>query len=176
MHKKFLLAAGVAIGLGIATYASAQSEPAKSPAASATDAAMQGYYGNSAVMRNQDGKVIEVIYYRPDGTLRQWRDMWAEGPWVLNSGQDSSTICKWQQSAAHLAPTAWCHAFAPNRQVGDHWVMPENKGGHPEVVGGISVAKVNGKWVIPNAAPNAAPLVEIWSLEKGLVLPTSVVK
>lgn len=134
------------------------------------DVAMAGYFGNSMIFRDQSGKPIEILYYRPDRTVREWRDgEWAEGTWTLNNGQDSSIICQTRDFLGK--PFTFCHPFAPNKKVGDHWVSPEKGGGHPVTMGGIPVVNVNGKWVIADAPAATEPPKEIVSLEAGLVPP-----
>lgn len=168
MHKQ-CLALFIALIWLAATQVSAQTAVTQLAAASSGDATIQSYYGNSLALRDQQGNIVEIIYYRPDHTLRQWRGgIWMEGPWMLNSGQDSSTICKSREVDG--VAMAWCHAFAPNKQLGDHWINPETaKGGHPQVAGGIALIYVDGKWVIPHAPAGVPAPTEVWSLEKGLV-------
>src|SRR5450755_4022930 len=95
------------------------------PAAEPADAAAN-YYGNSEVFRNHSGKIVEIINFRPDHTMRLWRNAendsngtWREGKWVINSGQDSTILCNGPDD-----PSAkmYCHDFAPHKNIGDHWI------------------------------------------------------
>ena len=135
-----------------------------------TDKAMEGYFGNTMMFRDEAGRIIEVIYYRPDHTLRSWRDdEWVEGQWLINNGQDNSTIC--QTRGILGGPASWCHAFAPYKRVGDRWISPETSGGHPAypaTAGGIPVAEAAGQNVIAGSGP---PPSLVMSLEAGLVPP-----
>ena len=143
-------------------------------AAEPADAAAN-YYGNSEVFRDLSGKIVQIINLRPDHTMRLWRHasidgngMWLEGKWVINSGQDSTIVCNGPDDT----PTKmYCHSFAPDKNIGDHWISIEENG-HATRPGGIPVVQKDGKWVMKDAVATAVPAsVLIMSLEKGLVEP-----
>lgn len=133
------------------------------------------YYGNSEVFHDQSGKLIEIINFRADHTMRLWRipqndgnGAWREGKWLINSGQDSTILC---HGPNETAGKMYCHSFAPNKNIGDHWISIE-KNGHTDRPGGIPVVQKDGKWVMQDAAATPVPAdVLIMSLEKGLVEP-----
>jgi hypothetical protein len=134
------------------------------------DAGMAGYFGNTMMFRDLAGVIIEVIYYRPDHTMRSWRDgMWVEGEWLINNGQDNSIIMQSRDMFGHKA--SWCHAFSPFKQVGDRWIAPETRGGHPPypiVLGGIPVERAGGQ----NFVVGTSWVPElVMSLVPGLVSP-----
>ena len=143
-------------------------------AAEAADA-VANYYGNSEVFRDHSGKVIEIINFRPDHTMRLWRNAedgsngtWREGKWVINSGQDSTILCNGPNDPSGKM---YCHDFAPNKNIGDHWISIE-KDGHPDRAGGVPVVQKDGKWAMKDAAATPVPAdVLIMSLEKGIVEP-----
>jgi len=144
------------------------------PAAEPADA-VGNYYGNSEVFRDHSGNIVEIINFRPNHTMRLWRNpanggdgKWREGKWVINSGQDNTILCNGPDDT----PTKmYCHSFAPHKNIGDHWISIEENG-HPTRPGGIPVVQKDGKWVMKDAAATAVPAsVLIMSLEKGLVAP-----
>jgi hypothetical protein len=143
-------------------------------AAEPADAAAN-YYGNSEVFRDHSGRIVEIINFRPDRTVRLWRNpadggpgKWREGKWVINTGQDSTILC---HGPDDMPKMMYCHSFAPNKNIGDHWISIEENG-HPTRPGGIPVVQKAGKWVMNDAAATAVPAsVLIMSLEKGLVVP-----
>lgn len=145
-------------------------EPADADAAA-------NYYGNSEVFRDHSGNIVEILNFRPDHTMRLWRNpanhgdgKWSEGKWVINSGQDSTILCNGPNATPEKM---YCHSFAPRKNIGDHWISIE-KDGHPEHPGGIPVVQKDGKWVMQDAAAKPVPAdVLIMSLEKGLVEPPS---
>jgi hypothetical protein len=114
------------------------------------DQAMAGYFGNTMLFRDDCGKLIEVIYYRPDHTIRSWRDgMWVDGIWLINNAQDNSTIFQTREMLGTYA--SWCHSFSPGKKVGDRWIAPETRGGHPTypiTVGGVPVVEERGVLVV----------------------------
>jgi hypothetical protein len=135
------------------------------------DKGMAGYFGNTMMFHDDCGKLIEVIYYRPDHTVRAWREgMWVEGQWLINDAQDSSTIFQTRDMFGTFA--SWCHSFSPYKTVGDRWIAPETRGGHPTypiTVGGIPVVEKDGALVV--LGTRFAPGL-VMSMEKGLVAPT----
>jgi hypothetical protein len=143
-------------------------------AAEPADAAAN-YYGNSEVFRDHSGKIVEIINFRPDHTMRLWRNAgndgsgtWREGKWVINSGQDSTILC---HGPDDTPAKTYCHSFAPYKNIGDHWISIE-KNGRAERPGGIPVVQKDGNWVMKDAAATPVPAnVLIMSLEKGLVEP-----
>jgi len=134
------------------------------------DAAMAGYFGNSMVMRDPEGAIVHVLNYRPDHTVNGWRDgTWVAGQWLLNNAQDHSTLLQTRDLFGDTA--SWAHSFSPWKQVGDCWIAPETRGGHPPYpieVGGIPVDFVDGKAVITGT--NFPPSL-VMSMEAGLVAP-----
>lgn len=134
------------------------------------DSAMAGYFGNTFMFREDTGKLIEVIYYRPDHTIRSWRDgHWVDGEWLLNDAQDNGTI--FQTRDMFGVPASWCHAFSPDKHVGDHWIAPETRGGHPTYpirVGGVAVVERDGQWVV--AGTRSRPGL-VMSMLEGEVAP-----
>jgi hypothetical protein len=144
------------------------------PAAEPADAAAN-YYGNSEVFRDHSGRIVEIINFRPDHTMRLWRNaadggpgQWREGKWIINSGQDSTILCHGPDDTPKMM---YCHSFAPNKNIGDQWISIEENG-HATRPGGIPVVQKDGKWVMKDAVATAVPAtVLIMSLEKGLVEP-----
>jgi hypothetical protein len=134
------------------------------------DAAMAGYFGNTMVMRDPVGTIIHVINYHSDHTVRSWRDgHWVDGKWLVNNGQDNSTVLQTRELFNDTA--TWAHSFSPDKKVGDRWIAPETRGGHPTYpieVGGIPVEMTDGTPVV--AGTKYTPSL-VMSLEKGLVLP-----
>jgi len=129
------------------------------------DGPVAGYFGNTMVFRAGDGKIAELFYYRPDHTMRFWRNgAWTDGKWVVNSGQDSSKI--FHTYGILSKPASFRHPFAPFKKVGDRWINPETSCGIPLVPGGIPVITINGKSVVADTglAPGA-----MMSLEAGYV-------
>lgn len=114
------------------------------------DAAMAGYFDNSMLMLDATGTVIHVLNYRPDHSVNGWRDgIWVEGQWLLNNAQDHSTLFQTRDLFGGTA--SWAHSFSPYKRVGDYWIAPETRGGHPPYpieVGGIPVEYIDGKPVI----------------------------
>lgn len=132
------------------------------------DEAMAGYFGNSMVMRDPSGTIIHILNYRPNHTVNGWRHgVWVEGHWLLNNAQDNSTLLQTRDLFADTA--SWAHSFSPYKKLGDRWIAPETRGGHPPFpieVGGIPVQTLDGKQVV--AGTTYAPS-EIMSMEEGLV-------
>ena len=134
------------------------------------DKAMAGYFGNTMMFRDAAGKLIEIIYYRPDHTIRSWRDgIWVEGQWLTNDAQDNSTIFQTRDMSGTFA--SWCHSFSPYKEVGDRWIAPETLGGHPTypiTVGGIPVVEKDGAPVV--LGTRFTPGL-VMSMERGLISP-----
>ncbi|WP_434106061.1 hypothetical protein [Paraburkholderia caffeinilytica] len=135
-----------------------------------TDEGMEGYFGNTMMFKDDAGKVIEVIYYRPDHTMRSWRDgMWVEGQWLINDAQDNSTIFQTREIFGTF--TSWCHSFSPYKKIGDRWIAPETRGGHPTyplTVGGVPVIEEDGVLLVMGT--RFGPSL-VMSMEEGLVPP-----
>jgi hypothetical protein len=132
---------------------------------------MEGYFGNTLVMRDPDtDEIIHILHYRKDHTVSGWRGgMWGHGTWMLNNAQDSSILFQTREDMYGCA-ASWSHPFAPYKQVGDRWVTPDSMGGQafPLNVGGIPVEIIDGKPVV--SGTGAAPMI-VFSLEEGIIEP-----
>jgi len=136
-----------------------------------SDDRVAGYFGNSLVLRSDEGEILHLVYYRPDHTMSSWCDgEWAEGKWLVNTGQDALTIAHTREDLFDT-PVHWGHCFAPYKKVGDRWISPETWGGHPTYLAstGIPVELVEGMARVIGIAEILPGIY--FSLEKGLVKP-----
>lgn len=124
---------------------------------------ISGYYGNTQVLRDGNGRIVELIKYRPDHTMSLWkRGVWLEARWLINNGQDSSKV--FHTFEINGKPASWRHAFAPNKSIGDMWINPETEAGIPVHNGGLAVYSEGNKLLteVVNQEPGA-----YFSLEQG---------
>jgi len=94
------------------------------------DGALAGYFGNTMVLRDGNGQIIELVYYNYNRTMRYWRNgSWFDGKWIINSGQDNTLV--FHVFEIEGKPLCYCHPLAANKKVGDRWISPETNGGIP---------------------------------------------
>lgn len=114
------------------------------------EGAIAGYFGNTQILRDENGAIAEMIQYNKDHTLRVWKKgVWLEGKWQINSGQDSSKV--YHTFMVFDYPTTWRHGFAANKKPGDCWILPETDNGIPMITGGAACVKKDGKAFLENS-------------------------
>lgn len=94
------------------------------------EAAIRTYFGNTQILYDGDGEIVELVCYRPDHTMSLWtKGVWLEGRWLLNIAQDSTKV--FHTFALGKGFYSWRHAFAGFMKPGDRWICPETENGLP---------------------------------------------
>ena len=128
---------------------------------------IKDYFGNTQVLRDGNGRIVELVKYREDHTMQVWKKgVWLEGRWVINNGQDASKV--FHTFDVLGKPASWRHAFAPNKKPGDMWINPETANGLPVYNCGIGV-HLDGKRLIVDDTDLEAGAY--YSMEEGDVQP-----